>query len=98
MDKDVEMLRNTGNAVVDLQIKYRSSSLSERMEIRPQLDELLKKYTEYQIVLLREGVITSDEDLKEMVEIQKEIDQAAQTQQLVKAFAKTIVFVAKKVV
>ncbi len=97
MDKDVEMLRNTGNAVVDLQIKYRNSSLSERMEIRPQLDELLKKYTEYQIVLLREGVITSDEDLKEMVEIQKEIDQAAQTQQLVKAIAKTIVFVAKKV-
>lgn len=98
MDKDVEMIRNMGNVVVDLQVKYRSSSLSERMEIRPQLDELLRKYTEYQLVLLRDGVITSDEDLKEMVEIQKEIDQAAQTQQLVKAIAKTIAFVATKVV
>ena len=38
MDKDVEMIRKMGNAVVDLQVKYRSSSLSERMEIRPQLE------------------------------------------------------------
>ncbi len=98
MDKDEKMLRNIGNAVIDLQVKYRASNLDERMEIRPQLDGLKKKYDDYQIVLWRDGVITTDEDLKEMAEIQKEIDQAAQTQQLVQAIAKTIVFVAKKVV
>ncbi len=98
MDKDEKMLRHMGYAVVDLQVKYRSSSLVERMEIRPQLDELLKKYGDYQLILFRDGVITTDEDLKEMTEIQKEIDQAAQIQQLVKALAKTIAFVATKVV
>jgi hypothetical protein len=98
MDKDVEMIRKMGNAVVDLQVKYRSSSLSERMEIRPQLEGLLRKYADYQLILFRDGVITTEDDLREMVELQKEIDKAAQTQQLVKAFAKTIAFVAKKVV
>ncbi len=97
MDKDTEMLQNMGNAVVALQIKYRSSSFSEQVGIRPKLDEMLTKYANYQIKLLDNGIITTDTDLEEMAEIQREIDQAAQTQQLVQAIAKTIVFVAKKV-
>lgn len=98
MDKDAEMLQKMGNAVVALQLKFRNSSLSERVEIRPQLEELLTKFAEYQLGLLREGVITTDEDLEEMAEIREEIDQAAQTQQLVKAIAKTIAFVAAKAI
>ncbi len=97
MDKDTEMLQNMGNAVVGLQIKYRASSLSEQVEIRPQLDELLTKYATYQIKLLDEGIITTDADLVDMADIRDEINQAAQKQQLVQAIAKTIVFVAKKV-
>jgi len=85
-----------GNAVVALQIKYRSSSLSERAESRPQLDALLTKYAEYQNNLLDEGIFTTDKDLEEVAIIREEINQAAQTQQLIKAIAKTVAFVATR--
>lgn len=98
MDKDTEMLQRIGNAVIALQIKYRSSSLSDRIEIRPELDELLKKYADYQIILLKEGVITTDTGLQEMAEIQKEIDWAAEKQAIMKVIARTIAFVATKIV
>lgn len=97
MDRDAEMLQKMGNALVDLQVKYRNSSLSERMTMKPALDELIKDYAEYQLRLLKEGVITTDDDLKEMDEIKSEIDKAAKTEDLLKAIARTIAFVATKV-
>jgi hypothetical protein len=97
MDKDTQMLQEMGNAIVALQVKYRNSSLSDRMALRPVLEELLKDYADYQIRLLKEGVISTDEDLKEMAEIKKEIDQAAEKEVLFKVIARTIAFIATKV-
>jgi len=97
MDKDTLMLQKMGNAIVDLQVKYRSSSLSDRMAMKPALEELLDDYADYQLRLLKEGVITSDNDLKEMKDIQKEIDQAAKKEAMLKAIARTIAFIAARV-
>ncbi len=97
MDRDAEMLQKMGNALVDLQVKYRNSSLSERMAIKPALEELLNDYAEYQLRLIKEGVITTDDDLKEMADIQKEIDQAARLEDMLKAIARTIAFIATKI-
>jgi len=97
MDKDTEMLKKMGNALVDLEVKYRSSSLSDRVAMRPVLQELLEDYAAYQIRLLKEGVITTDEELQEMTEIRKEIDSAAKKQDLLKAIARTTAFIATKI-
>lgn len=97
MDKDTEMLQVMGTSIVSLQVKYRNSTLSDRMALRPVLEELLNDYTDYQIRLLKEGVISTDDDLKEMIEIKKEIDKAAEKDALLKAIARTIAFVATKV-
>jgi hypothetical protein len=97
MDKDTLMLQQMGNALVDLEVKYRSSSLSDRMAMKPALEELLADYADYQLRLLKEGVITTDDDLAEMEEIKKEIEQAAKKEAMFKAIARTIAFIATKV-
>ncbi|MFQ5604322.1 MAG: hypothetical protein ACE5HS_13725 [bacterium] len=97
MDKDAKILQEMGNAVIDLQVKYRNSTLSDRVSLKPTLEELLNDYAKYQLRLLKEGVITTDEDLQEMAKIRAEIDEAAQKQSLLKAIARTVAFVATKI-
>ncbi len=97
MDNDTIMLEKMGNALVDLQVKYRNSSLEDRMAMKPALEELLSDYADYQLRLLKEGVITTDDDLLEMDSIKKEIDQAAKKEEWLKIAARTIAFIATKV-
>ncbi len=97
MDNDTQMLEAMGNAVVDLQVKYRNSPLPDRMLMRPTLEQLLADYGDYQLRLIKEGVVTTNADLAEMRAIQAEIDGAADTQKLVAALVRTVAFVATKV-
>jgi len=80
-----------------LQMKFRNSPLADRMAIKPALEELLSDYADYQIRLLKEGIITSEQDLAEMADIRQEIEQAAKKEALLKAIGKTIAFVAVKI-
>lgn len=97
MDTDAKMLKELGNAVTDLQIKYRSSTLTERFEIKPVLIEAMDDYLVYQIKLLKEGIVTKDEDLDEMKKIKKEIDKAATKQKILAAIGKLIAFIALRI-
>jgi oligoribonuclease NrnB/cAMP/cGMP phosphodiesterase (DHH superfamily) len=97
MDNDTKMIKEMGEALIDLQVKYRSSSLSDRMALKPALEELLADYAELQKRLIKEGVITTDEDLEEMTKIKEEIDRAAKQEGLLKVIARTIAFIAIKV-
>jgi hypothetical protein len=97
MDNDTQMLKELGDAVIALQVKYRNSPLAERMALKPALEELLSDYTNYQLRLLKEGVITNQEDLDEMANLKQEIDQAAEKEALLKAIGKTIAFIALKI-
>jgi recombinational DNA repair protein RecT len=97
MDRDTQMLQEMGNAVITLQMKFRNSPLADRMAIKPALEELLSDYADYQIRLLKEGIITSEQDLAEMADIRQEIEQAAKKEALLKAIGKTIAFVAVKI-
>ena len=97
MDNDAQMLQRMGNALVDLQVKYRSSPLSERIALKPSTGQLIEDYANYQMQLLREGVITTDADFQEMEDIKKEIDSAAEKEALLKAVARTIAFIATKI-
>lgn len=96
-DKDGVMLEEMGNALIDLEVKFRNSTLQERVAMRPMLEELLGDCARYRLRLLKEGIITTEEDLKEMLLIKKEVDRAANRQGLLKAIARTIGFVATKI-
>ena len=97
MDNDSKMLSLFSTALIDLQVKFRSSPIVDRMLIRPSLEELMSDYADYQIKLIKEGTITTDADLAEMSDIKTEIEAAAQKQQLIAAIGRTIGFVAGKV-
>ena len=97
MDNDTKMIREIGEAVIALQVKYRSSGLRDRMAMKPALEELLYDYADLQMRLIKEGVITTDEDLEEMEDIKNEIERAAKQEALLKVMARTIAFIATKV-
>ena len=97
MDNDTKMIQEMGEALIDLQVKYRSSSLTDRMSMKPALEEVLEDYANLQMRLIKEGVITTNEDLEEMAEIKQEIEEAAKKEALLKAIARTIAFIATKV-
>ena len=98
MDKDAIMIEQMGTALTSLQIKYRASKLADRVRLKPKLEKLLQDYTDYQLRLIDEGIITTDEDLEEMEKLKKAIDKAARAQHLAAAIAKTIAFIATKAV
>ena len=97
MDNDTKMLQEMGEAVIALQVKYRNSSLRDRMAMKPALEELLYDYADLQMRLIKEGVVTTDQDLEEMEEIKNEIEKAAKQEALLKVVARTIAFIATKV-
>lgn len=97
MDKDTEMLNEMGSAVVALQVKYKLADIEDQAILKPRLSEALKDYAEYQIKLLKDGVITTDADLADMRAIRDEIDAAGDKQSMLLALARTVAFIALKV-
>ena len=59
-DNDAVMLEEVGNALIDLEVKFRASALNDRIVLRSDLEKLLSSYGEYRLELLEEGVITTD--------------------------------------
>lgn len=85
MDNDAKMLEAMGTALTSLQIKYRACRLADRLELRSDLNQLLQDYADYQMRLLDEGGVTTDDDLEEMEEIKTDIDDAAKQEELAAA-------------
>lgn len=97
IDKDTLMLEQSGDALTVLMVKFRRSSIDDRATLRPSLIELMNDHTDFQLRLIKEGVITTDEDLAEMKAIREEIDRAASRQALLLAIARTVAFIATKI-
>lgn len=93
MDKDTQMLQTMGDALVALQVKFKLASVEDRAALKPSLQEAMNDYAAYQIKLLKDGVVSTDADLKEMTEIRSEIDAAGDKQSMLLAIARTIAFV-----
>lgn len=97
MDNDSKMIKTMSDAIINLQVKYRASPVMDRMQIRPSLEELIRDFSNYQMRLLKEGIITNEADLEDMAQIKSEIDAAANKQQLIESLGRTIAFVALKI-
>ena len=97
MDNDAEMLKRMGNQITNLQVKYRGLPLDEQMSVQPALKQLLEDYARYQAKLLMIGIITTEADLKEIREIKKEVDDAADKMDLLAAIGKLISFIVVRV-
>ena len=58
----------------------------------------MAQYVLYQAFLLKQGTISTGEDIAEMKDIKEEVDKAAATQELVAAITRFAVFIASKVI
>jgi len=97
MDNDAEMLKRMGTQITDLQVKYRALPLKEQMAVYPALKQLVEDYARYQAKLLMIGVITTEEDLKEVKLLKKAVDSAANQMDLLAAIGKVISFIVVRV-
>lgn len=86
------------SAYIDLQVKRNTSDVIDQMDIDAELDKLANAIAQLNIELLKEATVVSDADMQNMAEIKKEIDAAADKQQLIKAIIKAVAFVAQKVI
>jgi hypothetical protein len=97
MDNDTRMLQLIGDSLVALQVKYKLLSIDDRATLKPSLQEVINDYASYQLRLLKEGVVSTDADIKEMAEIRSEIDAAGEKQSMLFAIARTIAFVGLRI-
>lgn len=93
-DNDSEMLRAMGNAITDLQVRYRMATLDDQAMLIGPLKEMLRDYGAYQARLIKAGTITSDAELEEIKAIGDSISDAATRQELLLAFARITALIA----
>ncbi len=98
MDNDSIMLEELGTAVILMQQRYRAAPLADWPDIQGKLQEAMAQYLLYQAFLLKQGTISSEQDIAEMRDIKKDIDEAAETQEFVAAMTRFAVFIGSKVI
>ena len=96
-DTDTAMLEQMGSALVNLQVKFKRSSLDDRALMRPSLTEAMQDYAAYQTKLLKEGVVTTEADLTDMRDIRASIDAAGDKQSLLLAIGRVIGFIGMRI-
>ena len=93
-DNDAAMLIAMADTITDLQVRYRAASLEDQAILITPLKEAIKDFGDYQARLLKAGTITTDEELAEMKAIQDSISANANRQDLLKAIARIVAFIA----
>ena len=97
MDNDAKMLKKLGSQITNLQVKYRGLSLDEQMSIQPALVQLLEEYGRYQAKLVMIGIITTEDDLKEIQKLKRGVDEAGSKIDMLAAIGKLISFIVVRV-
>ena len=91
-DNDSIVLRDLGETVTMIDVKYRLASPADRIDMKEERDKALAQYGAARDQLLAEGVICADEHIAEMRKIKAEIEQAAQTQQIIQGMVRLVKF------
>lgn len=98
-DNDVMVLEDARDAVFTLEKAYRKAVINDdldtMMEIEPHLSQAEDRLSLARLNLLKAGQLTTDADVTEMRRIRAEIDQAADTQQLILGAVKLVAMVAR---
>lgn len=92
MDNNDIFLNEATDAVFIIGVKYRKADINEKQQLRQQRDKAFSAYSIARLMLLEDEVICTDEQVKEMKNIRKEIENAAKIQNLITAFARLIGF------
>lgn len=93
-DTDLIVLEDAEESAFMLDKAYRKAIMQRKYSVarklKPKVASAYNAYSEARLTLLEEGIITSKEDVIEMRLIKAEIDDAANTQQMVIGAVKLI--------
>lgn len=93
-DNDTLMLQDAGDAAFTLDKAYRqalnNNDLDTMTSLKPQVDAAFDAYGRARLNLLAAGVLATDADVAAMHAVKGDIDQAANTQQLLAGAAQLI--------
>jgi len=91
-DNDCIVLKDLGETVTMIDVLYRLAEPAERKDIKDERDKALAYYGAARDKLLADGVICTDKHIAEMRKIKAEIEQAAQSQQVIQGIIKLAKF------
>jgi hypothetical protein len=98
-DNDEIILEDAKETAFALDKAYRRAILKRDLEsitnLKPKVDAAYDQYSMARLNLMKEGVLTTDEDVAKMRLIRAEIDQAASTQSIIEGAVKFAAFIAK---
>ena len=97
-DNDVIVLEDIKEIVFALDKAYRravnASNITDMIELKPKVEAAFDNYSKARLKLFADGVIATDQDVIELGNIRADIDQAADTQELIVSAIRFIAFVA----
>jgi|GEM_PF-2049692 len=94
-DPDARLLKEAGNAVVAIDIRYRLASFQEQAEMRDERDSAFSAYAAARNKLLAQGVIAGEAEIAEMRAIAAEVKKAAETASLLRAIGKAVLLLSR---
>jgi hypothetical protein len=95
-DTDTLTLKEAGNAVMEIDVRYRTlNNIDDKEDLKPARDKAFDAYSRARLALLEEGVLTDQAALDEMVALRKEVEDAADVQTLIAAAGRIALFLAK---
>ncbi len=101
-DNDIIVLEHAREASFALDKAYRravdEADLDRIAELKPSVDQAYDKLSQARLNLLKEGVLADEEDVAALQRIRAEIEEAANTQQMIQGAAKLVAKLAKFVV
>lgn len=83
IDYDLKVLEEAKEAVFIIDKKYKKASFDEQLDLKDDWDKAFSTYVLARVKLLKQGVVCNADDVKEMQNIRKEVEQAAKTQSLI---------------
>jgi hypothetical protein len=101
-DNDLIVLEDARDAAFGLEKEFRrairNGDMATALQLKPTVEEAVDALSQARLNLLKEGVLATDADVAEMRRIKAEIDQAANTQQLIEGAIRFAGFLAKFII
>lgn len=89
-DNDSLTLEDAAAAVTRIDMQYRAGSINVKRRLKAKRDAAFSHYTDARRRLLKDDVVMTDQDVLEMRRIRAEVEQAANTQQLLISVGKLV--------
>ncbi|MBR8827528.1 MAG: hypothetical protein DSM107014_06400 [Gomphosphaeria aponina SAG 52.96 = DSM 107014] len=95
MDNDSQVLEDAALTVTHIDIEYRRADFEGKKKLKKSRDAAFSTYLIARVELLEDGVICTDDDVAKMQEIRQEIQQAGDTQTLLGAIPRFMIFLTR---